>query len=611
MATFSHSRARWFGPSSAGVVFVAVLVLPILFGAGDYTLLQLEAILALLVVGLGLNIAMGMAGQFALGIIAVFSVSGFVVAWAVTQKGSLLSLPVMCVLGALAGAFTGLVLALPSLRVGQFYLALVTLYGAVVVPSVARHWDALGGEAGLTLFTVQDFTPGLEGFALYAVMVVIVAVLVGFSALLRHSLVGHRFAALAASEQMSASLGISGYRNKVLACTIGSGVAGVAGALYVYSQQFFGNSIGGADDAILLLAALMIGGFGTLPGVLVGVALVFGFNQFVTGLEQYTGVIFGLFLLVFTLFLPNGLVEKVRPLGKRLGLVAEGPLPRADRDGVVDREGEFAELPPLVSQPNRDELSVSGAARAFGGVRAVDGIDLVVQPGQIHGLIGSNGSGKTTLLNLVSGFYTLDAGSVRIGDRVLSGRSNDAIARSGLARTFQTPKLIAKGTVLDNILPAAGQSVHVSGPESVFRVGRGRRAAREAEAIAHAALQWLAIDHLAYKDAAALPHGTRRLVEIARAIALQPQFLLCDEPAAGLSPTESDVMVRALCSLAESGVGVLLIEHNVPMVLEIANHVTVMHQGKRLFQGTPEQLRLDEKVAGAFLGIEVEMEAVE
>jgi branched-chain amino acid transport system permease protein len=610
MATVSHIRARWFNPAVAVVALVAALVLPILFGAGDYTLLQFEAILALLVVGLGLNIAMGMAGQFALGIIAVFAVSGFVVAWAVTQVGSAMSLPVMCILGAVAGAVTGLVLALPSLRVGQFYLALVTLYGAVVVPSVAQHWDALGGEAGLTLFTVPDFAPALEGFPLYAVMVVIVAVLVGFSALLKNSVVGHRFAALAASEQLSSSLGISGYRNKVLACTIGAAVAGVAGGLYVYSQQFFGHTIGGADDAILLLAALMIGGFGTLTGVVVGIVLVFGFNQFVTGLEQYTGVIFGLFLLLFTLFLPNGLVDRIRPLGRRLGLVVEGGPSAADR--VEAGHATAADdLPPLVAQPNIDQLEVIGAARAFGGVRAVDGVDLVVWPGEIHGLIGSNGSGKTTLLNLISGYYSLDAGQIRVGDRVLSGRSTDAIARTGLARTFQTPKLITNGTVLKNILPAAEQSVHVSGPESVFRVGRGRRAAREAGAIANAALQRLGIRHLAHEDAAALPHGTRRLVEIARAIALQPRFLLCDEPAAGLSPAEADVMVRALCSLAESGVGVLLIEHNVPMVLEIATQVTVMHQGKVLFQGTPEQLRSDEKVAGAFLGIDVEMGAVE
>src|SRR5262249_38166039 len=152
-------------------------------------------------------------------------------------------------------------------------------------------------------------------------------------------------------------------------------------------------------------------------------------DQFVTGLEQYTGVIFGAFLLVFTLFLPNGLVERVRSLG----LV---------RERRVRGDDEPQDLPPLAAQPNTEQLIVDGVARAFGGVKAVDGIDLVVLPGRIHGLIGSNGSGKTTLLNLVSGFYRLDAGEIRIGERRLSGRSNDAIARAGVARTFQTPKLI-------------------------------------------------------------------------------------------------------------------------------------------------------------------------
>ena len=613
MSGLLAKRSRWFRPVGAVLVLVVVLLLPRVLRVGDYTTIQFEGILAILVVGLGLNIAMGMAGQFALGIIAVFTVSGFTVAWATTHYPTLMSLPVMCLLGIAAGALAGLVLALPALRVGQFYLALVTLYGAVVVPSVAKQWDSLGGEAGLALFAVPDFVPKLEGFALYAVLVGIVALIVVFSALLKRSAVGHRFAALAASEQMSASLGISGYRTKVLACTLGSAVAGIAGGMYVYSQQFFGHTVAGADDAILLLAAMMIGGFATLPGTLIGVTLVFGFDYFVTGLEEYTGVIFGVFLLAFTLFVPNGLVDKVRPLGRRLGLLEQrrtDPPPgseTAQNDGTMTRIGQ---LPPLPMQDTVGSLRLESVARAFGGVKAVDGVDLVVEPGAIHGLIGSNGSGKTTLLNLISGFYSVDRGTISIGDRVIGGRSTDFIARLGIARTFQTPKLIATGTVLENILPAAGRTTRVSGIESVLRLGRGRAAARNANAIAHDALTRLAIDHLASEQAESLPHGTRRLVEIARTIALHPRFVLFDEPAAGLSPAESEVMVDAICKLADSGVGVLLIEHNVPMVLEIASGVTVMHQGKKLFQGTPEELRADKNVAGAFLGIDVETEAV-
>lgn len=609
MSSVLANRARWFQPVGAILVLVVALFLPTILGADEFTVTQFEGILALLVVGLGLNIAMGMAGQFALGIIAVFTVSGFTVAWAVTKNAELMSLPVMCLVGGVAGALAGLVLALPSLRVGQFYLALVTLYAAVVVPAVAKHWDSLGGEAGLALFVVPDFIPKLEGSALWMVSVGIVALVMTFSALLKRSTVGHRFSALAASEQMSASIGISNYRTKVLACTIGSAVAGIAGGMYVYSQQFFGHTIGGPHDAILLLAAMMIGGFATLPGTLIGITLVFGFNQFVTQLEEYTGVIFGLFLLAFTLFVPNGLVDKLRPVGRRLGLISTGSaLPSGS--GHVDRGGvDGEELPPLPAVANAEALIIDNVARAFGGVKAVDGVDLTVRPGEIHGLIGSNGSGKTTLLNLISGYHKLDSGTISIGSKRINGRSTDVIARLGLARTFQTPKLITEGTVLENILPAAHRTVRTSGVESVFRIGRGRRAAREADAIALDALDRLALGHLARVKADSLPHGTRRLVEIARAIALRPRFVLCDEPAAGLSPTESEVMVDALLKLAESGVGVLLIEHNVPMVLEIATGVTVMHQGKRLFQGTPEELRRDEKVASAFLGIDLDKEA--
>ncbi|MGY1550523.1 branched-chain amino acid ABC transporter ATP-binding protein/permease [Microbacterium sp. A588] len=589
--------------SAVVVMFVIAIVLPLLLGAKPYILLQWQGILVLVVVGLGLNIAYGMAGQFLLGIIAVFAASGLGVAWAATQFPEIMSLPLMCLVGALLGTVTGLILAMPSLRVSHFYLGLVTLYAAVVVPSIARNTEALGGEAGILLFTVPGFSANLEGYPLYVVLILIVAAVVLFTVLLRRSTVGRRFLALSSSDQLAASIGISPHRTKALAIAVASTVAGVAGGLYVYSQQFFGHSVADAHDAILLLAAMMIGGFRTITGTLIGVVAVFAFDTFVTDLEQYTGIIFGIFLLLCTLYFPNGLVDKVKPVVRRFwrpGPSSATASPQPADNAPVDI--------PLPSQENREQLSIVGATRYFGGVKAVDGVDLEVEPGTIHGLIGSNGSGKTTLLNLISGYYSLSAGTISIGHERISGRSVDTIARAGIARTFQTPKLMVLESVLDNVLVAADQSINVTGLESVLMLPRGERTRRAAESVASDALARLTLSHLIDEEADSLPHGTRRLVEIARAIALRPKFVLLDEPAAGLSPAEVEVLADSVQALAASGVGVLLIEHNVPLVLELADRVTVMHQGKPMFQGTADELRADAGVAKAFLGIDVEME---
>jgi branched-chain amino acid transport system permease protein len=254
-------------------------------------------------------------------------------------------------------------------------------------------------------------------------------------------------------------------------------------------------------------------------------------------------------------------------------------------------------------------LVVEGAKRTFGGVTAVDDMDLTLARGQIHGLIGSNGSGKTTLLNLISRFYSLDAGQIRIGSTRLDNQPPHAVARSGIARTFQSPKLMLRESALENVIPAVELRVRCTGAESVLRLPRGIRTNRQARTEALEILEALGLQHVVDKQASALPHGTRRLVEMARAIALRPSFVLLDEPAAGLSPVELELVAEVCQNLARSGVGVLLIEHNVPMVLSIADTVTCLHQGRRLFQGTPAELRADASVASVFLGIDEPLEA--
>ena len=629
----SRAWVRWAVPV---VLIIVLYVVPQLGGSSSFRMGEYEEVLSFLVIAVALNIAMGYAGQYLLGITAVFAVGAYGAILAAKYHPHGIGLVAMCIIGGVVGAVGGLIIGLPALRVGGFYLALVSLFAALAIPTVAQQWGLVGADTGIPLYAVSGFAPEINGEELYVIVVSLVLLATLFSWALVHSRVGHRFVALHTSQQLATSIGIRSYRTQLLAILISSTMAGLAGGIYVYSQQFFAPGSSSVQFAVLLLAGMTIGGMGTITGPLIGSVIILGINQFFTSFQQYNGIVFGVLLLLFAVFLPNGLMARVAVLSERLGInpprkpripagrpaaafaggaaggavaVAAAPEPTAATAVTKKPAARLPAWPPVLGAGDASPLVVEGAKRTFGGVTAVDDMDLTITRGQVHGLIGSNGSGKTTLLNLISRFYSLDAGQIRIGSTRLDNQRPHVVARAGVARTFQSPKLMLRETALENVIPAVELRIRCSGAESVLRLPRGIRTDRQGRAEALEILEALGLQHVIDQKASALPHGTRRLVELARAIALRPSFVLLDEPAAGLSPVELEMVADVCQNLARSGVGVLLIEHNVPMVLSIADTVTCLHQGRRLFQGTPAELRADTSVASVFLGIDEPLEA--
>lgn len=597
----------WNSKHRVRAVVLASIVLfylaPQLLGDSAFKMGQYEVILCFIVVAVALNLAMGYAGQYLMGITAVFACGGYGAAIVAQHHPAHVGLLAMCVISVVFAAATGMIIGLPALRIGGFYLAIVSLFAAVAVPTLAVQWQYVGANSGIALFLVPGFAPTLAGEGLYLMFVSLVLASTFFCWAIVNSRVGHRFAVLETSDQLAAAVGVSGYRTKLLVILTSSALAGLAGGMYVYSQQFIAPSSTSVSLAILLVASVVIGGMGTLSGPIVGGIIVLGINQFLTSFQQYNGFVFGGSLLLFAVFLPHGLIPRLRSRRARAAelLPVEDVVPdeAAPAKHGVDQDGMDAPV------SVEGELIVHQATRSFGGIAALDHVDVTVKRGTIHGLIGSNGSGKTTLLNLICGFYSLDEGDVMIDGDDLSSRPY-RVTRSRVARTFQTPKLMLKATALANVIPAAELRIRCTGIESVLRLPRGRRASRKARERAMAALDEVGLASIADELAGSLPHGTRRLVELARAIAMEPHYLLLDEPAAGLSVRELDQLVVNVLGLAQAGVGVLLIEHNVPTVLEIAQEVTVLHQGKCIFSGSPSELVADAEVANAFLGVDLE-----
>ena len=462
------------------VVVAGAVLYPVIASGSANQLLQLENMLAMIMVCIGLNVVIGFAGQVFLGPSVTFAVATFVVAGLALHSSPFLNLGLMIVVGCVAGVLLGLVMAGPALRFRGFYLGIATLYIAVAVPTLSQNLSITGGSEGLSLLAVAP-TQSPSGTLLYEIGVIGVVVLAVVSAMFLRARIGQRLNVLASSEELAAAVGIGGYRTKLTAFLIGSAMIGVGGAYFTFTQQYTGSATTSASLSILILAAVVIGGAGAIWGPIIGGAIVFGPSVFLGGLNQYQDIIFGVLLIVVVVAYPGGLASirfdfirrqlhrEGRPATRPADALAPTDEPSVDFDR--DEAGRALWIHLAEGIDPETMLEIHDVRRLFNGVPAIDGVNITITPGAVHAIIGPNGSGKTTLLNLVSGFLRLDGGSITLGGQSSRGGNASQIAGHGISRTFQTPKLMVERTTAQNV--AAG-SLDL---DTVRRHGLGARAA--------------------------------------------------------------------------------------------------------------------------------------
>ena len=548
-----------------------------------YWVFVLANVALLAIVGIGLNVLIGLTGQVSFGHVGFYAIGAYTVAILTTQAG--LSFWLAWPIAALVGGACGALLALPALRVKGPYLAMITIAFAFIVEHGIVEASALtGGQngiMGIAAPALGALAQGERAMALIAVLGVGVALL-GYTLLARGTW-GAAMRAVRDSETAAESIGLNPLTLKTVAFALSALCAAAAGALFAPLSGFVTPHTFGFLQSILFVLVVMLGGAGSVAGPLVGALIVGLLPELLSGLEEYRLLFFGGMLLLVLWIAPDGLAGAWRRLLQRRRVSAASSAPSAAADA------------PLVQRP-RQALTARGLSMQFGGVRAVSDLHFDAPAAGITSLIGPNGAGKTTALNMLSGFYVPSAGDFHLGTQSLAGRSALHIARAGIARTYQSSQLFGSLSVLDNLVLAMHRGC--LGPlfgGTLLRAPALRRRA-------HQLLGYCGYAGRAEALAADLPHVDRRLVEIARALAADPDALLLDEPAAGLSREDKARLATLLRRIADAGIGVLLVEHDMTLVMGISDQVVVLDAGERIAMGSAAAVQADPAVQAAYLG---------
>jgi ABC-type branched-subunit amino acid transport system ATPase component/ABC-type branched-subunit amino acid transport system permease subunit len=591
-------------PLVAGLALFLLALYPVLYPYSPYQHGVLLLAFMLGVQAVSWNIISGYAGYVSLGHSAFLGIGAYTVGILATKwdVNPLLLAPLGGVTAVVAAVLVGSVV----LRTRGHAFVIITIALLLAAQVIAVNFRSLtNGSDGITL-DLPPWSRDIQNVPFYYAFLGLLTITVLFSAWIRRTKFGTGLIAIREDEGKAAAIGVNTTRYKVVAYAASAFFIGVAGGVYAYFLTFL-NPIGAFSilASVSIVLAALVGGRGTLYGPVVGAFIVSIGSQAAT---EYAGgtesrvLLYGVALVLVVLFLPAGLLPTAHAWWRRrhparVEYTDQAAALRRHRAQVRDREllpaVAGADSPVAAAEPL---LEVRGAMKRFGGLIAVNQADLVVRQGSITGLIGPNGSGKTTLFNLITGSMRADAGEILFAGRRVDRMPPWRRAHLGVGRTFQVTRLFKSMTVQENVvapLPDSRWRNMVAGSVS------GREAARAREL-----LDFVGLARFADQPAGSLSYGQQKLVELAQVLMLEPKLVLLDEPAGGVNPSLVGRMVEIVRELNQRGVTFLVVEHNIPMVLELCDPIVVFSRGAAIAEGPPQTIREDPLVLDAYLGDE-------
>jgi branched-chain amino acid transport system permease protein len=586
---------------SALIVLAAIVVLALPWGIdSNYYLRLVNMALIYSLLAVSLNIVLGYAGQIALGHAAFFGIGAYTAALLTAGGNGFLFWPAFLAAGAVTG-LSGLLIGIPTLRLKGHYLALATLGFGEIMKVIFFNWrevtHGMDGISGVPAPSLGVISLQYDQSYYYLAAAVLALVLIACWRLER-SKYGRRLAAIRDAELAAGTSGVHVPRLKIIAFVLSAIVAGFAGSLYAHLVTFISPDVFVFDVTAQLLSMVLIGGIGTTGGPVLGAFVLTFLPELLRVSKAYYMLIYGVGLAALIVFLPFGL----------LGLFTRWRHAPARMDEQTDAENDLAPAPlvpfcpPKAAVDNAPILEVRQLVCRFGGLTAIDDLEMSVRRGTVHALIGPNGSGKSTFINLVTGVYKPTAGSIFFEGAQIGAQKPWRIAEAGVVRTFQNLRLFKSLSVEQNILVACRADVEAGWGGVFLNSGAARAEEAELRQRAGEALQFVGLYHLRHRPISHLPHEQQRLVEIARAYAMRPKLIMLDEPAAGMNPNEVERLVRIVDRLRDLGFTILMIEHNMPMVMRVADRMTVLNYGRKIAEGLPSEVRGDAEVIKAYLG---------